>query len=388
MIERLRPNPEELKIGLFSAYPMDGVNGGVQDNIRHCARFLENVGHQVIIVAPRYGLVSKHSNIVYLGQGRKFPRIEGTTAIFDPLPSVGLFRQVQEFKRKHPLDIAHYHEPEIFAAALLHLLKSESALNVVTFHAVKKGILLYLLLTPLVPFYKDKIDARIAVSKAAREFVSRYFPGEYQIIPNGVDTSRFNPDTPKIERFSDGKLNILYVGRLEERKGVNHLIEAYATLRKGPAGIRLIIAGSGPLEGRLRKQVEMGKIADVCFEGQIPACTLPSYYRTADICSFPAIHGESFGIVLLEAMASRKPIVAGNNPGYRGLITHELNGFLVDPADTLQFTNHMQILLNSQNLREQFGENGRKKAEGYDWKVVCKQLLDLYQTKLRDKKLI
>src|SRR3989344_8690770 len=148
MSERPRPNPEELKIGLFSAYPMGGVNGGVQDNIRHCAKELENMGHQAVIVAPRFGPTSEQTNIIYLGQGRKFPRIEGTTAIFDPVQTVDLYRKVQRFKREHPLDVAHYHEPEISMAALFHLLNSQASINVVTFHATKSKVLLYYILTP------------------------------------------------------------------------------------------------------------------------------------------------------------------------------------------------------------------------------------------------
>ena len=386
MNERLRPNPEELKIAFVSAYPF-GVNGGVQDNIRNSARILsEEFGQQVIIVAPRYGQEEETGNLIYLGQGRRVPfNFEGTTAIvgFPRAPK----KEVKKVLEERP-DVFHLHEPEVSLPSLQLLSSSEAPLNVATFHSVKKGVLIYYLFKILIPRYGPKLDARIAVSQAAQEFVSRYFPGEYQIIPNGVDTTRFHPDVPKVERFKDGKLNILYVGRLEERKGVGHLIEAFAKLRQDRDDIRLIIVGGGPLEAKLRKQVESQKVADVCFQGQVPSCDLPGYYGSADICSFPSGHGESFGIVVLEAMASGRPVVAGDNPGYRGLITDEQNGFLVNPTDTLQFANQMQILLNSQNLREQFGENGRQTAMQYDWKVVCQKLLDLYKAKLTEKGLI
>lgn len=388
MIERPRPNPEELKIGLFSAYPVDGVNGGVQDHIHHCAHELENMGHQVIIVAPRFGPASEKANIIYLGQGRKFPRIEGTTAIFDPFPTLGLYRAVQRFKREHPLDIAHHHEAAIAAASWLHLLTSEANLNIVTFHAAKKRVLLYYIFTPLVPIYRNRIDARIAVSTAARDFVSRYFPGQYQIIPNGVDTERFNPGVPKIERFSDDKLNILYVGRLEERKGVKYLIRVFGMIRKSRENIRLIIVGDGPLSKELKQQATDENVPDIIFCGRVKEDDLPSIESAADIVCSPATHGESFGIVLLEAMAAGKPIIAGDNAGYRDLITHGKNGFLVDPANSDEFAFYLNKLLSLEVLRSQMGENGRKTALQYDWKEVSKQLLDLYLTKLRDKKLI
>ena len=386
MNERLRPNPEELKIAFVSAYPF-GVNGGVQDNIRNSARILsEEFGQQVIIVAPRYGQGEETGNLIYLGQGRRVPfNFEGTTAIvgFPRAPK----EEVKKVLEERP-DVFHLHEPEVSLPSLQLLSSSEAPLNVATFHSVKKGVLIYYLFKILIPRYGPKLDARIAVSQAAQEFVSRYFPGEYQIIPNGVDTSRFRPDIPKVERFKDGKLNILYVGRLEERKGVGHLIEAFAKLRQDRDDIRLIIVGGGPLEAKLRKQVESQKVADVCFQEQVPSCDLPGYYATADICSFPSRYGESFGIVLLEAMASGKPVIAGDNSGYRQLVEHGHNGFLITPTDYPQFAFHLEKLLDRETLRSQMGENGRRTAMNYDWKVVCKQLLDLYQTKLRDKKLI
>jgi len=384
MNERLRPNPENLKIAFVSAYSF-GVNGGVQDNIRNSARVLtEEFGHQVIVIAPKYGPVEETKNVIHLGQGRKF-HFEDTTAIIG-FPSAPK-EEVKRVLQKDP-DIFHFHEPEVSWPSLQLLRSSESPLNVATFHAVKKGTIIYYIFKILIPRYGPKLDARIAVSQTAKEFVSRYFPGQYQIIPNGVDTARFNPEVSQLPQFNDDKLNILYVGRLEERKGVSHLIEAYARLRQDRDNIRLIIVGGGPLEAKLRNQVENQKVADVCFQGQVPSCDLPGYYGSADICSFPSGHGESFGIVVLEAMASGRPVVAGDNPGYRGLITDEQNGFLVNPTDTLQFANQMQILLNSQNLREQFGENGRQTAMQYDWKVVCQKLLDLYKAKLTEKGLI
>src|SRR3989338_4909971 len=386
MNERLRPNPEELKIAFVSAYPFV-VNGGVQDNIRNSARVLsEEFGQQVIIVAPKYSQEEETGNLIYLGQGRRVPfNFEGTTAIvgFPYAPK----EEVKKVLEERP-DVFHLHEPEVSLPSLQLLSSSEAPLNVATFHSVKKGVLIYYLFKILIPRYGPKLDARIAVSQAAQEFVSRYFPGEYQIIPNGVDTYRFRPDIPKVERFKDGKLNILYVGRLEERKGVGHLIEAFAKLRQDRDDIRLIIVGGGPLEAKLRKQVESQKVADVCFQEQVPSCDLPGYYATADICSFPSRYGESFGIILLEAMASGKPVIAGDNSGYRQLVEHGHNGFLITPTDYPQFAFHLEKLLDRETLRSQMGENGRRTAMNYDWKVVCQQLLDLYQTKLRDKKLI
>src|SRR3972149_11502293 len=250
--QNIKVNQESLKIAIVSAYSFD-VNGGVQDNIRNSARVLsEEFGHQVIIIAPKYGLEEKTNNLIHLGQGRKV-HFEGTTAIvgFPGAPKEEIKRVLQE----HP-DIFHFHEPAVSWPSLQLLSSSEAYLNVATFHAVKKGVYIYYIFKILIPRYGSKLDARIVVSHAAEEFVSRYFPGEYQIIPNGVDTSRFHPDVPKIPEFTDGKNNILYVGRLEERKGVGHLIEAYARLRKNRDDVRLIIVGCGPLDTKLRKQVE------------------------------------------------------------------------------------------------------------------------------------
>lgn len=381
--QREKVNLESLKVAFVSAYPF-GVNGGVQDNIRNSARVLsEELGHQVIIIAPRYGPAEETQDLIHLGRGKRIPfNFEGTTAIvgFPRAPKEEVERALQE----RP-DVIHFHEPEVSWPSLQLLANSEAPLNVATFHTVKKGVYIYYIFKILIPHYGLKLDTRIAVSQAAKEFVSRYFPGEYQIIPNGVDTSRFHPDVPKIPEFADGKHNILFVGRLEERKGASHLIEAYARLRKNRDDIRLIIVGKGPLEASLRKQVESQRIADVCFEGQVPACILPGYYARSDICSFPSVHGESFGVVLLEAMASGKPVIAGENEGYQEVVLHGHTGFLVNPLDYPQFAYHLDKLLENPHLRSYMGENGRKTAEEHDWKKVGQQLLSLYREKLREK---
>jgi len=224
-----------------------------------------------------------------------------------------------------------------------------------------------------------KLDGKIAVSKPAMEFANHYFPGYYNIIPNGVDLEHFSPSVSPVDEFCDGKLNILFVGRLEKRKGVNYLLEAYKQVKGEISNSRLIIVGPGTrLRKKYKKQVMRNGLKDVVFVGYVPYEELPRYYKTADIFCAPATGWESFGIILLEAMAVGKPVIASNVEGYATLVTHGVEGLLVPPKDKEKLAQALISLMRDEALRQQMGAKGILKAENYAWERIAQRVLDYY----------
>lgn len=377
------PNPECLNIGLFNAYEMDKAEGGAKENIRNTAMHLRSRGHIVSIIAPRSPDVEYSENgVIYLGVASDH-KTNGTVTPTDRSPES--FRKIRRLHQSLNLDIAHYHEPEISLPSLQSLWVSE-AVNFATFHAYNEaGFNLKFYLLSLMRFaLAGKLSGKLLVSEAQRPYAHRYLPGEFKVITNGIDTQEFNPGNPKIEQFADGKVNLLYVGRLEERKGLRHLLVAFKAAKQICPNTRLIIVGSGPQRKELERMVESDGIEDVCFVGQVSAKEKASYYATAHIFCSPATRGESFGIVLLEAMATGLPVIAGDNPGYRTVVTGE-EGLIVDPTDTQKFARYIAILASSEAERKYRGGMGLKKAQEYAWHKKVGELEKYYIETLLEK---
>jgi len=211
------------------------------------------------------------------------------------------------------------------------------------------------------------------------EFARKHVPGYYTIIPNGVDLDHFSPNVSPIDEFCDGKVNILFVGRLEKRKGVSYLLKAYKRVKQEVSNSRLIIVGPGTrLRGKYERQVKRSGLKDVVFVGYVSYDELPRYYETADIFCAPAIGWESFGIILLEAMAMGKPIVASNIDGYASLVTHGVEGLLVPPKDEEMLAQALITLMANESLRQEMGARGRVKAADYSWEHITRRVLNYY----------
>jgi phosphatidylinositol alpha-mannosyltransferase len=230
-----------------------------------------------------------------------------------------------------------------------------------------------------------KLDGKIAVSKPAVEFAHGHFPGYYNIIPNGVDLDHFSPDVAPIEEFDDDKLNILFVGRMEKRKGLNYLLDAFVRVKQEVPNSRLIAVGPGTrLRRKYEKKVAKSGLKDVVFVGFATYEDLPRYYKTADVFCAPATGSESFGIILLEAMAVGKPIVASNIEGYASVISDGVDGQLVPPKDSESLAQALVALLNDESLRQETGAKGRAKALNYGWDSIARTILDYYKRVLSE----
>jgi phosphatidylinositol alpha-mannosyltransferase len=291
--------------------------------------------------------------------------------------------------KKEKFDILHFHNFGFPSA--IQVLERSKALNILTFHANLEASNLFKMAPGLLYFFNKiadwKIDGIIGVAPLNLE-VFRNFSGPKIVIPNGIDTKKFNPEAPSIKKFFDPKkINILFLGRIEERKGLIYLLRAYQILEKRFSNLRLIIVGDGPLKQECMDFVKEQGLKDVCFEGEQPDKEIPKYFKTCDIFCSPAIFGESFGIVLLEAMACRKPVSGFANLGYKQLLKGKRGGnFLAKPKDYKDLEKKLEALVSSEKLRKEMGEWGIKEAQKYSWPQITERVLNFYKHCQENKK--
>ncbi|HYL08267.1 MAG TPA: glycosyltransferase family 4 protein, partial [Candidatus Udaeobacter sp.] len=276
-------------------------------------------------------------------------------------------------------DVLHFHEPLMPALPITMLRMSQTA-NVGTFHAFAHSNVGYFYGRPLLQPYLTHLHRAIAVSEPARAFVTRYFPTvDPRVIPNGVDTGVYRPGLPPIRHLKDDHVNILFVGRLEKRKGLGDLLRAFRYMQPRAPKTRLIIVGDGPLRGRVESYVSRHRLPNVVLSGYVPESVKPRYYNSADIFCAPATGGESFGIVLLEAMASGLPIVATEVPGYMSVLEPGKDSLTVEPKSWRELASSLVILVRDAELRRRFGDFALHKVQRYSWESVATDVLEVYQ---------
>jgi phosphatidylinositol alpha-mannosyltransferase len=367
-----------MKIALVSPYDF-AYPGGVVNHISALEHYFTGMGHEVKIIAPASRAVADLGDrFIPIGNPRPVPSSGSIARI---TLSLRLASRIKAVLAEENFDIIHLHEP--FVPMLCSaVLRFANTACVGTFHACR-GRPSYNFAWPIsVVMLKRrarKLTGKIAISKPAMEFASEHVPGYYNIIPNGIDVEHFSPDVAPIERFGNDKLNLLFVGRLESRKGLSYLLKAYKQIKPEIPASRLIIVGPGTrLRRKYKTQVRRDRLEDVIFVGYVPYGELPRYYKTADIYCSPATGSESFGIVLLEAMAMGKPVVASNIEGYASVVTDGVDGLLVPPRDDQALAEVLFSLVTDQSLREQMGARGRDTALKYSWEHIAQRVLDYY----------
>ncbi|MFH1597521.1 MAG: glycosyltransferase family 4 protein [Patescibacteria group bacterium] len=356
------------------------VLGGITEHVYYTYQELTKLGHQVTIITSHF-------------MGRNYDRGADVIRIgYDipvPIPMNGSFpefnlgkdvpKELNKITRQKKFDLIHIHSPLTPLLPFIALKTIKGIPKVGTFHTFGRDTMLYQVFKyPLKTFTKE-LDGRIAVSPAAKKYISKNFPGNYVIISNGVDTVRFNPHNPEIADYDDDKFNILFVGRMDPRKGLRHLLLAFPYVKKQIKNARLIIVGGGHLKAYYKSFVTQEHKNDIIFEGYAPYDDLPKYYRTADIYCSPATGGESFGIVLIEAMASGTPIVASDIDGYRDVLSDGQEGLLTKNKDSKDLAAKIIKLAKNKKLREQMGQNGVKTSQKYGWPKVTKQIEGYYK---------
>jgi phosphatidyl-myo-inositol alpha-mannosyltransferase len=373
-----------VKIAQICPYDM-ARPGGVQAHIRDLAGALGERGHEVTIIAPPApGERPAHeagTPVRRIGRSR---RIGFAGTEFEISAARGAERDaLQSLMRGGGFDIVHYHT--IWTPILpLQALRASRAANVATFHDTppdtRAGAATRLLFRMLGLWLMPRLDGVIAVSMAP----TRHLPvtARLHIVPPCTDLRRFRGAAAPFARWRDDKVNILFLGRLEPRKGAMTLLRAYRDLVRSGLDLRLIIAGDGPEMGALQRFATENDVQDVVFAGKFDDADAPRWYATCDIFCAPSRHGESFGIVIAEAMTSGKPVVAVANAGYRALLTGEAAELLVPPGDVEALARTLELLARDRDLRCRLGQWGREQAVRYDCRTVVPYILAVYDEAL------
>ncbi|MFZ9783487.1 MAG: glycosyltransferase family 4 protein, partial [Candidatus Limnocylindrus sp.] len=362
-----------MKIGIVTpyAYPMPG---GVNDHVGSLYRVLRARGHDVRIITSSHGLQkASEADIIRVGKGFSVP-FNGSMGTITLSPTY--LAQMRAILERERFDVLHYHEPFVPFLSLVTLTLSTSV-NIGTFHAFGGLSISYEFGKRMLGHYAGKLHGRISVSPAARHFISRYFPGEYKIVPNGVEPGRYQRAVP-IARYRDGVPNILFVGRMEPRKGLIHLLRAFRKLQRDGVRARLLLVGTGPGEREARRYVLTRQLEDVEFLGRVPEGQKAQLFKTADIYVSPATGRESFGIVLLEAMSAGAPIICSDIHGYRGVVRRERDGILVEPGNADALAASIRRLIDDSALRAQLSRAGEERAQLFTWERVGQAVEEYY----------
>jgi phosphatidylinositol alpha-mannosyltransferase len=362
-----------MKIGLVTPYVYP-LPGGVTQHVRYLYENLRLRGHDVRIITSSHGLQrASEGDIIRIGKGFSLP-VNGSVGTITLSPR--FLSQVRDTLEREQFDLLHFHEPFVpFLSPIV--LRLSTSVNVATFHAYGGFSPSYEFGSRVMRGYAERLHGRIAVSGAAKHFIDRYFPGDYRVIPNGVDVDRFRRAVP-LARWQDGTRNLLFVGRFEPRKGLLELLKAYRILRKTGCDCRLLVVGGGPLGREARRYVATRRLKGVEFLGRVTDEEKAQLFRTADVYISPATGGESFGIVLLEAMAAGTAIVASDIHGYKGVVRRGREGLLVPPREPKAIAGAIARLLRDDELRVAMGEAGRERALEFSWERVTAKVDDYY----------
>ena len=364
-----------LKIGIVTEYYYP-LLGGISENVHHTATELVARGHAVTIISaapPPNGFHLPVPNGIPTRRIGRSVKVYGNGAIAHFAVGAHLWRDLREVLQAERFDLLQLHSPLFFTLPPLAALLGNCP-RIGTFHSYFEPTVVYSALKGILQKqFVNRLDGVTVVSPSVLRALSRYFELDARVIPNGVDTQMFNPRVPRLARFSADKRTLLFLGRFDPRNGLPFMLRAFAEVRKRLHDVRLVVVGTGPLEGVYTRMVPDELRDDVHFEG--PALiNRPSYYATADLFCSP-ISNASFGITLLEAMACGTPIVATDNVGYRDLLGPE--GLLV-PHDVQAFADAIVQMLSDDRLLVAMREAGLRKAEQYSWPSVVTQLLEYF----------
>ncbi|MBN2537287.1 glycosyltransferase family 4 protein [candidate division WOR-3 bacterium] len=353
--------------------------GGIAEHVHHLAVELRRRGHEVRILTSNFGNrrgeVPDPEHIHRVGKAVLLPSNQS----FARIPTAWRpTRQIARYFARHRFDIVHIHG-SLAPSLPIVSLRASHAINVFTFHAEFGHSLPYIVLKPLLDPYFRMIHGLVAVSESARDSTARYFPGDYRIIPNAIATDFFRPDAEPMPGLDDGRPSILFLGRIEPRKGLKYLLQALPQVVRRFPDARLVVVGAAPFGNRYEDCLDPDVAGHVLWTGAVPGEDRPRYYASCDVYCSPAIGRESFGIVLLEAMACARPVVASRIRGYRRVVEHDTDGLLVPPCDPDAIARAVCELLEDPARRERMGRAGREKALAYAWPGVAARVEEYYR---------
>jgi phosphatidylinositol alpha-mannosyltransferase len=353
--------------------------GGVQAHVAQLATHLSR-RHDVAVFAPhRRGVPPAFPAPAVVDVGRPTPLPYNRSVAPVAIAPTSALRVLRLLRRFAPA-VTHVHEPlsplVSFAAAAL-----APRPVIATFHSWSDSDRLYRLIAPVGRRVARRLDARVAVSPSAQVFAAEALGvpiGAFRVIPNGIAVDSFAAAPIEALRDPERPL-LLFVGRLEPRKGLDVLVRAFLRVRAAMPNVRLCVVGEGAQRERCQQMIPGSIRHDALFVGHVDEAEKPRYFASADLFVAPNTGGESFGIVLLEAMAAGLPIVASDIPGFRNVMRDGQQGRFVPPGDAPALAETILTLLSNDKLCHALAAEGRRHADEFDWSVVARSIEELYE---------
>jgi phosphatidylinositol alpha-mannosyltransferase len=372
-----------MKIGLVCPYNIN-KHAGVLEVVLALYGGLRAKGHSVKIITPKPrggAKTRKDLDLIFMGTSTDFRSPAHTTT---QVSSTEDNERIDAILAKEQFDILHFHEPWVPLLSR-QLLQRSTSVNIGTFHSkVPEAIVARSAARIITPYTKScmsYLHELTAVSPSGAEYAQSLTEQQVHIIPNGIDLNKYSPIKPRPQ--PDHK-TILYIGRLERRKGVKYLLRAFDVFSKSNPDARLLIAGDGPDRERLELMAEDMKLRHVKFLGYVSEEHKLKLLNEADIFCSPALFGESFGIVLLEAMAMGAVCVAGNNSGYADLMQGIGAVSVINPEDTEEFARQLNLLMYEPKLRSLWQSWAAVYVKQFSYPHVVSLYETFYKEALKD----
>lgn len=372
-----------MKIGLVCPYNIER-NGGVLEVILALKKGLAEKGHDIKIITPypRNHDLEPQPDVIFAGTSTDFRTLTFTDTT-SQVSSTADNEHIDAILSEENFDILHFHEPWMPLLSR-QLLQRSTSVNIGTFHAkVSDALMSRSILKVVTPYLKSVLkylDELTAVSNSGASYAAGLTDKPIAIIPNGIDLKKYKKTAVKNK---DEKETILFIGRLERRKGVRYLLEAFQLLQQSNPDVRLLIAGDGPDREKLELLAEDLKLKNVSFLGFISEDLKLKLLSEADLFCSPALFGESFGIVLLEAMAMGTVTVAGNNSGYSDLMQGVGSLSIVNPEDAQEFARRLDMLLHEPQLRRIWQDWAQEYVKQFDYPLVVERYEAFYKEALK-----
>ena len=363
-----------MRVALACPYAWD-LPGGVQVHVRELAGRLRQRGHEVAVLAPATAS-SAEAGVTVVGRAVRI-RYQGTVAPIALSPA--MVARVRSSLRSFGPDVVHVHEPLVPSVAMAATLVARAPV-VATFHAHAERSALFDVAAPALRPVWRRLAVRVAVSPTAASFVASRMGGarggEVRVIPNGVDVARFAGGAPPAD-LPPGR-RILWVNRLDPQKGFPVAVRAFERVARAIPDAVLVVAGRGA-DARAADRLAPELRRRVVMLGTVSREELPAYHAAAEVFVSAALGQESFGLVLVEAMAARVPVVATDIAGYRDVVRDGVDGLLVPPGDDRALAAALGRVLGDADLAKRLAETGLATARRYDWGHVVKDLEQAYE---------
>jgi len=359
------------RIGIVCPYGWD-TPGGVQSHVRDLAEYLIREGHFVSVLAPAIDDENLPEYVTSAGRPIAIP-YNGAVArvLFGPIA----FSRVRHWISQGNFDVLHLHEPAIPSISLLACWAAEGPL-VGTFHAAAKRQKVTFAVAPFLEPVIEKLNARIAVSEAARETLTEHLDTDAIVVPNGIYASLYRDGTLD-SRWTGNTVG--FIGRFEEpRKGLSVLIDALPSIIAEIPDIKIFVAGPGESADTV-KDMQPSLRSRFTFMGRISEHEKANFLASVGLYIAPNTGGESFGIILAEALAAGASVVASDIPAFDSLLGHGEYGTLFESENPQDLAAKVIELLKNTEARKAIAERGKVYAQAFDWDVVADKIYDVYQ---------